>query len=104
MSSKGDLMIRDTRLGLAIGIATILVLGSASIAHAQYQAPPPGYAAPPGYYAPPPRYAYPPPPPPRRYRYRDGLTFGGALGFGGISSNDCPACGAGGAWEVHIGG
>ena len=91
-------MTRDTRLGLVFGIATMIVLGASSIAHAQYNAPPPGY------YAPPPRYAYPPPPPPPVYGGRYGLVIGGALGLGGISSNDCPACGAGGAWEFHIGG
>jgi hypothetical protein len=93
-------MIRDTRLGLAIGIATIVVLGSASTAHAQYQAPPPGY------YAPPPRYAYPPPPPPpQRGFYRDGLVLGVGLGVGGISASNCgDVCGVAGAFEFHIGG
>jgi hypothetical protein len=99
-------MIRDTRLGLALGIATILVLGSASIAHAQYyQSPPPGYAPPPSYGAPPPRYAYPPPPPPPRYAYRSGLTVGVGIGFGGDSAQGCGTdCGIGGAFEFHIGG
>jgi hypothetical protein len=95
-------MIRVTRLFFGLGLATIVLLGSTSIAHAQYQAPPPGY------YAPPPSYGggYPPPPPPRyRYRdYRSGLTLGGALGVGTISADDCSACGGGLAWEFHIGG
>jgi hypothetical protein len=96
-------MILASRLGLGIGLATILLLGSASAAHAQYyQAPPPGY------YAPPPRYAYPPPPPPpRRYgMYREGLVVGFALGVGGISASGCAPgyCGGAVAGEFHIGG
>jgi hypothetical protein len=98
-------MIRVTRIFLGLGLATILLLGSSSIAHAQYQAPPPGY------YAPPPGYGggYPPPPPPRyRYRYRygrEGLVFGVALGVGGTSASNCgDICGPAGAFEAHIGG
>jgi hypothetical protein len=93
-------MIRDSRLSLGIGIATLLVLGSASLAHAQYQAPPPGY------YAPPPGYGNPPPPPPYgRGMYRDGLIVGLGLGIGGLSATDCgDTCGAAGALEFHIGG
>jgi hypothetical protein len=94
-------MIRDSRLSLRIGvgIAALLVLGSASVAHAQYQSPPPGY------YAPPPGYGYPPPPPPPPPReYRSGLTLGGAIGGGGISASNCSACGGGFAFELHIGG
>jgi hypothetical protein len=95
-------MIRDSRLTLRIGvgIATLLVLGTASVAHAQYQSPPPGY------YAPPPGYGYPPPPPPPPPRYyRSGLTIGVGLGFGGTSANNCgDSCGAGFAYELHIGG
>jgi hypothetical protein len=91
-------MIHGTRLGLGIGLATILVLGSASVAHAQYQQP--------GYYAPPPRYGYPPPPPPpRRGMYRYGLVVGLGLGFGGISAENCgDVCGAAGSFEFHLGG
>jgi hypothetical protein len=93
-------MIRTHRLALVFGLASIAVLASASAAHAQYQAPPPGYyAPPPGYYQP--RRYYAPPPPPA---YRSGFVIGGAIGVGGISSNDCPACGGGFAWEGHIGG
>jgi outer membrane protein with beta-barrel domain len=95
-------MINASRLGLGLGIATLLVLGSSSVAHAQYQAPPPGY------YAPPPRYAYPPPPPPppRRYSvYREGLVVGFALGGGGISGNcSIGYCGGAVSGEFHIGG
>jgi len=92
-------MIRDSRLTLRIGvgIAALLVLGTASVAHAQYQSPPPGY------YAPPPGYGYPPPPPPPRV-YRSGLTVGAAIGGGGISASNCGACGGGFAFELHIGG
>jgi hypothetical protein len=90
-------MIRATRLGLGLGIATLVVLGATSVAHAQYyQAPPP-----PGYYAPPPRYAYPPPP---RSYYRSGFTIGAAIGGGGISASNCSACGGGPAFELHLGG
>jgi hypothetical protein len=95
-------MIRDTRLVLGLGIATLLVLGSGSIAHAQYQSPPPAYnAPPPGYggYPPP-----PPPPPPRNGMYRSGLILGGGLGAGNISASACGACGGGLAGELHIGG
>ena len=93
-------MINASRLGLGLGIATILVLGSSSVAHAQYQGPPPGY------YAPPPRYGYPPPPPPPpRGMYRYGLVLGVGLGVGGISASDCgDVCGTAGALEFHIGG
>src|SRR4051794_25934996 len=95
-------MIRSTRrsdFGLILGLATIAILGSATVAHAQYQAPPPGY------YAPPPRYAYPPPPSPRYGMYRSGLVFGVGLGFGGIAAQDCgDICGPAGAFEFHIGG
>jgi opacity protein-like surface antigen len=95
-------MIRDTRLGtrliLGVGIATLLALGSASVAHAQYQAPPPGY------YAPPPRYGYPPPPP-RSGMYREGIVVGFALGGGGISGNCAVGyCGGALSGELHIGG
>jgi len=92
-------MIRATRLGLGFGIATLVVLGATSVAHAQYyQAPPP-----PGYYAPPPRYAYPPPPP--RGMYRSGFVFGVGVGGGGISAQDCgDVCGGAGAFEFHLGG
>jgi hypothetical protein len=98
--TKGDSMIRDTRLVTALGIATLLVLGSGSIAHAQYQSPPPAYNAPP------PGYGYPPPPPaPQRTgMYRDGLIVGVGLGVGNISANACTTCGGGLALEFHIGG
>jgi hypothetical protein len=93
-------MIGSTRIGLnalILGIATMAIVGSASVAHAQYQAPPPGY------YAPPPRYSYGYAPPPRVYR--SGLVVGVGLGFGGINAHDCgDVCGGAGAFELHIGG
>jgi hypothetical protein len=84
--------------------------------------PPPGYAQPPppAYGYPPPAYAYPPPAyaypvpvpypvmltpaprPPRTIR-RDGLTFGGAIGPGAISADDCTTCGGGFSTDLHIG-
>jgi hypothetical protein len=83
--------------GLILGIATFAIVGSSSVAQAQYQAPPPGY------YAPPPRYSYGYPPPPRVYR--SGLVLGVGIGFGGMSASDCgDACGAGLAYDFHIGG
>src|SRR5450432_2680025 len=95
-------MIRDTRLVLGFGIATLLVLGSGSIAHAQYQSPPPGYNAPPPGYG---GYPPPPPPPPRSGMYRSGLVLGVGIGLGRISASDCgDVCGVGFAGEFHIGG
>jgi hypothetical protein len=80
-------------LGLGLGLATLLLLGSAAPAQAQY------------YQAPPPGYGYPPPPPPPRYGYRSGLTLGAGIGLGGTSADTCgDACGAGFAYELHIGG
>jgi hypothetical protein len=104
--TKGDRMIRDTRLHtrlvLGLGTAAILLLGSGSIAHAQYQSPPPAYnAPPPGYggYPPP-----PPPPPPRSGMYRSGLVLGLGIGLGNISAQNCgDICGVGFAGEFHIG-
>jgi hypothetical protein len=87
-------MIRATRFALGLGIATLIVLGTTSAAHAQY-------------YAPPPRYGYPPPPPPRHYgMYRDGLVLGFALGGGGISASNCAPgfCGGAISGEFHVGG
>ena len=50
------------------------------------------------------QYGYPPPPPPRGM-YRGGLTFGGSVGAGSISSQNCgPYCGGAGMIEGHIGG
>jgi hypothetical protein len=93
-------MIRQKTLLLTFGTAALLLVGSASIAHAQYQSPPPGYGPPAGYGYPP-----PPPPPPPRGMYRDGLVLGLAGGFGGISASNCgDVCGAAGAFEFHIGG
>jgi hypothetical protein len=93
-------MIRHMRLVTALGIATILVLGSGSIAHAQYQSPPPAYNQPP------PGYGYPPPPPPaQRGMYRDGLVLGFALGAGGITGDCAPGfCGGAVSGEFHLGG
>jgi hypothetical protein len=99
-ASKGEFMIRATRLGLGLGLAMIIVLGTTSVAHAQYQSP--------GYYnAPPPRYGYPPPPPPPppRGMYRQGLIVGFALGGGGIEGNcGIGFCGGAVSGEFHIGG
>lgn len=90
-------MPRHPRTFLVIGLLTV-VLGSASVAQAQYGAPPP-YRPPPGY------GGYPPPPPaPPPQMYRQGLTLGVALGGGGITADNCPACGGGFAYEFHIGG
>jgi hypothetical protein len=82
-------MTRDVRLFLGLGIATFLLLGSASVAQAQYGAPPPGYG-------------YPPPP---AGMYRQGLVLGVGVGVGGISASNCgDVCGIAGALELHIGG
>src|SRR6185369_13049751 len=85
------------RLTLGAFTAAAVLLGTLSVAHAQYRQAPPGYGPPPGYY---------PPPPPSRYVYRSGLVIGGSLGVGGIaSSNNCGGdCGAAFAIEGHIGG
>jgi hypothetical protein len=97
-------MTPTPRLATALGIATLVLVGSTSLAHAQYQAPPPGY------YAPPPSYGYPPPPPPpqRRGMYREGLVLGFAIGGGGISGESCSFnpgfCGGAISGELHIGG
>jgi hypothetical protein len=78
-----------------IGIALLTLLGSISVAQAQYGPPPQGY--------PPPPY-YPPPPPPHGV-YRSGLVYGFSLGVGGLSLPDCgDVCGAVGMAEFHIGG
>jgi hypothetical protein len=75
------------RLAVAIGVALLTAFGSLSAAQAQY--------APRPYYAPPPPSGF----------YRSGLTFGGSLGVGAISSNGCgDYCGAAGMIEGHIGG
>jgi hypothetical protein len=80
-------MTLGKRLAVAIGVALLTAFGSLSAAQAQY--------APRPYYAPPPPSGF----------YRSGLTFGGSLGVGGISSNGCGSyCGAAGMIEGHIGG
>lgn len=87
-------MLKRITLGLAV--LTVLVLGTASAANAQYYGAPPRRT-----------YGYPPPPPPPpAYRmYRSGLIIGGALGFGGMSAYQCgDVCGFSGAGEFHIGG
>lgn len=94
-------MIGSTRIGInafIFAVATLAVVGSASVAHAQYQAPPPGY------YAPPPRYSYGYPPPSPRV-YRSGLVLGVGIGLGGLSTSDCgDFCGGGLGYDFHIGG
>lgn len=92
-------MTWQKRTLLAIGLATI-VLGTASVAQAQYGAPPP--------YAPPPRYAGypppPPPPPPPMGIYRSGFNLGASLGLGGINAEACgDLCGFASALEFHLG-
>lgn len=78
-------------LPFIVFIVFIVILGTSSVAHAQYYGPPRRYAAP-GYYAPPPFY-------------RSGLILGGAVGVGLISASDCgDTCGGGFSGEVHIGG
>jgi hypothetical protein len=88
---KGDhSMTRDKSLALGFGIALAVMIGSASIAHAQYA---PGYGPPPGYYPPAPRM------------YRSGLVLGVGVGFGLISAADCgDICGGVLSGEFHIGG
>jgi hypothetical protein len=82
---------RTLSLALGLGIALATVLGSASVAQAQYA---------PGYYPPP-----PPPPPPYRGVYRGGIVWGFSLGAGGLTMPDCgQVCGAVGMGEFHIGG
>lgn len=76
-----------TRLAVGLGIALVTLFGSLAEAQAQYGAPPPYY------------------PPQPRGVYRSGLIFGGSLGAGAISAEDCGApCGAGFMGELHIGG
>jgi hypothetical protein len=84
-------MTRDKSLvlGLGLGVALAVLLGSASPAQAQYA---PGYGPPPGYYGPP------------RGVYRSGLVLGFGIGGGFISASNCPNCGGGIAGELHIGG
>jgi hypothetical protein len=76
-------MTTGKRLVVGIGFALLTALGAAP-AQAQY--------------------GYPPPPPPRGV-YRDGLTFGGSIGAGSISAENCGVyCGGSGMIEGHIGG
>jgi hypothetical protein len=79
--------------GLVLGlvIATFTLVGSESIAQAQYYGQPRGY---------------PPPPPPAYRSYRSGLVVGFGLGIGGISATDCAPgyCGVALAGEFHLGG
>lgn len=80
-------MVRRKLLMVALGASLLTILGSASVAQAQYY----GRR---GYYAPPPRGVY-----------RSGVVFGFGLGFGGISASDCGIlCGISGMGEAHIGG
>lgn len=76
---------------LGLAIAAFAFVGSPSEAHAQYYGQPRGYG-------------YPPPPPPPPRAYRSGLTFGGGIGFGITSADNCGnECGGGFAFELHIG-
>jgi hypothetical protein len=88
---------RQYRSLFGFAIAALLLLGSASIANAQYYgAPPPrGYGG----------YPPPPPPPAPMNAYRHGLTLGAGIGIGGISAADTcgNVCGVAGAFEFHIG-
>jgi hypothetical protein len=80
-------------LAVAFGITLLTLLGSLSVAQAQY-APPPAYYPPP-----------PPPPPPPRGLYRSGLVYGFSLGVGSFSFSGCgDVCGVAGMGEFHIGG
>ena len=82
---------------VGLGVALLTLLGSISVAQAQYAPPPQGYAPPPSY--------YPPPPPPPRGVYRSGLVYGFSLGLGSISFSGCgDVCGVAGMGEFHIGG
>jgi len=84
---------------VGLGIALLTLLGSISVAQAQYAPPPQGYP-PPAYYPPP-----PPPPPPPRGVYRSGLVYGFSLGIGSFSFSGCgDVCGPAGMGEFHIGG
>ncbi len=82
-------------LAVGLGIALLTLLGSFSVAQAQYAPPPP----------PPPYYPPPPPPPPPRGVYRSGLVYGFSLGIGTFSFANCgDICGAAGMGEFHLGG
>jgi len=84
-------------LAVGLGIALLTLLGSFSVAQAQYAPPPQGY--------PPPPYYAPAPPPPPRGVYRSGLVYGGSIGFGSFSFDQCgSACGSSLSGELHIGG
>lgn len=80
-------MTSGKRLAVALGIGMITLLGSLSVAEAQYGPPPPYY----------------PPPPPPRGMYRGGLVIGFGIGGGAISADNCPNCGGAGGLEFHIG-
>ena len=78
-------MTSGKRLAFAIGIGLITTFASLSAAEAQY--------------------GYPPPPPRPRGVYREGLTFGGALGLGIIDGPNCTTvCGGSFMGELHVGG
>jgi len=82
-------MTSGKRLALVFSFGLLATFGSLSAAHAQYGAPRPYYGTPPA----------------PRGVYRSGLTFGGSLGLGAISSDGCGAyCGGAGMIEGHIGG
>ena len=79
-------MVQRKRLMIGLGAVLLTILGSASVAQAQY-----GRRR---YYSPPPRGVY-----------RSGVVFGFSLGVGGMSASGCgDLCGVSGLGEVHIGG
>jgi hypothetical protein len=84
-------MSRLPRILLTLGLAALVLGATTSNASAQSYGQPAGYG-------------YPPPPPPPRL-YRQGLVFGLGIGLGAFSADNCgDACGAGIAFEGHIGG
>jgi hypothetical protein len=79
-------MIQRKLLTVGLAAALLTILGSASVAQAQYYGRPSYGRAPRGV-------------------YRSGVIFGFSLGVGGISASNCgDLCGLSGLAEVHIGG
>ena len=79
-------MVQRKRLMIGLGAVLLTILGSASVAQAQY-----GRRR---YYSQPPSGVY-----------RSGVVFGFSLGVGGMSASGCgDLCGVSGLGEVHIGG
>lgn len=84
-------------VALSAVLAATLV-AQAAFAQTYPPPPPPGGGPPPSYYGPPPA-----PPPPGVQR--DGLVIGFSLGWGAMSTSDCPDCDslAGLGLSLHIG-